>query len=103
MHEILTYLKDVQAQCYNIGTALHLKQDTLETIKQKSADHAEALTKIVNEWLRRNYNFERFGEPTWKALSEAVGDPIGGANTALALKIKESHQENSSGMYTLIH
>ncbi len=91
LYDILSYLKDVQAQCYKIGTALRLKQDILDTIKQESADHTEALTKIITNWLRKNYNFEKFGEPTWNSLVEAVESPIGGGNTALAMKIAEDH------------
>ncbi len=89
--DILSYLKNDQAQCYKIGTALHLKQDTLNTIRRESADHTEALTKIVTNWLLKNYNFKKFGVPTWNSLVEAVESPIGGNNTTLAMKIAQDH------------
>ena len=40
----------------------------------------------------RNYNVERFGEPTWQRLVEAVGHPAGGANMALARDIARRHR-----------
>ncbi len=89
--DVLSYLEDVQAQCYKIGTALRLKQDTLDAIRQESTDHAEALTKIITNWLWKNYNFEKFGEPTWNSLAEAVERSTGGNNTALAMKIAADH------------
>ena len=72
-----------------------MKQDDLDTVKRENADSAEALTKIISNWLRKNYNFERFGEPTWKALVEAVASPLGGNNTALAIEIATSHPKSS--------
>ena len=34
---------------------------------------------------------ERFGEPTWRRLVEAVEDEVGGNNSALAQKIARQH------------
>ena len=34
---------------------------------------------------------ERFGKPTWRRLVEAVKDPVGGNNHALAQKIAAEH------------
>ena len=34
---------------------------------------------------------KRFGKPTWRRLVEAVEDPVGGNNYALALKIAADH------------
>ena len=34
---------------------------------------------------------ERFGKPTWRKLVEAMKNPVGGYNCALAQKIAEEH------------
>ena len=47
---------------------------------------------MVTEWLKRNYNVRRFGEPTWQKLVEVVGHPAGGANKALARDIARRHK-----------
>ena len=47
---------------------------------------------MATEWLKRNYKVEKFGEPTWQRLVEAVGNQAGGANMALAKKIARRHK-----------
>ena len=90
-HEIIELLKDEEACCYKIGTWLKFTPNQLDAIKAGSADHADAMGKIVCSWLRGNYDTEMFGPPTWKMLVEAVRAPTGGNNTALAKKIAKAH------------
>ena len=93
-------LFDVQKELYpvstkwrSIGIALRLKPNTLELIQaENSGDPSACLASVVMEWLRRNYNVERFGEPTWQQLVEAVDHPAGGANMALARNIARRHK-----------
>ena len=47
---------------------------------------------MVTEWLKKNYNVEKYGEPTWQRLVEVVVHPTGGANTALARDIARKHK-----------
>ena len=53
---------------------------------------------MLTQWLKRNYNVKKFGEPSWQRLVEAVGDPAGGTNPALANQIAEKHRvEQTTG------
>ena len=70
-----------------IGTQLHLRQSTIETIKSEHLDPAESMKKVVYNYLKKNYNVERFGLPTWKKIVEAVEKPAGGGNVAQAERI----------------
>ena len=88
---MIGYIKDLKANYYTVGTSLKLKLNTVEGIKKEKLDQAEALLRIINEWLSKNYNWKKFGKPTWKALVEAVASPMGGNNTDLALKIARDH------------
>ena len=90
--EILDDLTDVRADCYLIGTQLKLKASTIKLIRAESLNHTEATERIITEWLRRNYNVERFGPPMWKALVEAVAHPGGGNHVALAMEIASRHK-----------
>ena len=63
--------------------------NTIETANHH--DPTACLTSMVTQWLNKNYNVEKFGEPTWRWLVEAVGDPAGGANMAIASNIARSH------------
>ena len=59
---------------------------------EKSGDLAACLESMVTDWLEKNYNWGKFGEPTWQMLAKAVGHPAGGAYMALAEKIAKTHK-----------
>ena len=52
------------------------------------------MSEVLKNWLRRNYNVERFGEPTWRAVVEVVAHSAAGDNCALALSIARKHTGN---------
>ena len=89
-HEIIKLLKDVQARCYSIGTWLKLTPSQLEAIRKESPDYATGMEKVISNWLKRNYNTDMHGPPTWEMLVEAVRAPTGGNNKALAEKIAKA-------------
>ena len=92
--DILDELKSIQEQCFNIGTRLKLKPNIIEGIRKDKLDHAESLSKVVDNWLiKKNYKVERFGEPCWKTLVEAVENSGGGNHKALAIEIAKRHQQ----------
>ena len=51
----------------------------------------KCLQAIVVKWLRKVYDYQKFGYPTWRMLVEAVGDPAGGNNVTLAETIAKKH------------
>ena len=86
-------LNPVSAKWKSIGIALRLTPNTLDGIQAKnSGDPSTCLTSMLTEWLNRNYNVERFGDPTWQRLAKAVGDPAGGENMALARDMASRHK-----------
>ena len=90
--DVQSELIPLAASWKSIGFALRLKPDALETIeKQHCGDPTACLTSMVTEWLKRNYNVKKFGEPTWQKLAKAVGDAAGGANKALSKRIAKKH------------
>ena len=58
----------------------------------------DCLRAVVVKWLQKGYDFEQYGPPTWRMLVEAVGDPAGGNNNALAETIAKNHP----GMYSAV-
>ena len=89
--DILDELTDVLAECYKIGTRLGLKQSDLNVIKEGKHDLATAMERVIDYWLRQNYNVKKYGLPSWKSLVKAVQHRGGGNNAALARKIAERH------------
>ena len=93
LFDVKSELIPVSANWKDIGIALRLSPDTLDRIQAgSSGDPITCLTSVVTEWLRRNYNVKKFGEPTWQRLVEVVGHPAGGANKALARDIAKKHK-----------
>ena len=101
LFDVQSGLNPVSAQWRSIGTALRLKPDILDGIQAtNTSDPRHCLGSVVTEWLKKNYNVKRFGEPTWQWLVKAVGDPAGGADMGLAKKIARRHKARgmSSGL-----
>lgn len=93
LFDVKRELISVAGNWKQIGIALRLKRTQLEHIQTVNDDDPNAcLTSVVIEWLNRKYNVKRFGEPTWRWLVEALGDPAGGANKALARNIARRHK-----------
>ena len=96
LFDVQSELIPVAANWRNIGIALRLKVDVLESIETRfNGDPHVCLSHMVTEWLKRNFDVMRFGEPTWQKLVKAVGHPAGGANTALAREIATKHKDES--------
>jgi hypothetical protein len=91
LRDVLDELKDVTALCYQIGTRLGLKACDLDLIRAHKFTYVEAMERIILYWLWRNYNVDKFGVPTWKALVEAVAHPGGGNHKGLADEIAQRH------------
>ena len=90
MDEVLT----IKSMYFALGRSLRLKNDDLEAICEKypSESTAErALDKVLLLWLKKQYNVERFGPPTWRMLVEAVNKKGGGNNHELAKQIASNH------------
>ena len=93
LFDVQSELISSAAKWRSIGNALRLKPDSLANIEAgNSSDPPACLASMVTEWLKRNYNVGKFGEPTWQMLVQAVGHLAGGANIALARKIARRHK-----------
>jgi len=88
LFDVQKELYQVTAKWQSIGIALRLDPNILNCIQARNnAEPQACLSSVLTEWLKRNYNVKRFGEPTWQWLVDAVGDPAGGAHMALARDI----------------
>ena len=93
--EILHILGTSETKWREIGVALGLGENVLDRIEHENHNLMSCLSKMVTEWLKKNYNAERFGEPTWEKLAEVVRSKVGGNNSALAQDIARKHGNNS--------
>ena len=77
-------LVSVVARWKDIGLALRLDLSELDEIESDNTQSSDCLTRVLTLWLKKAYNTERFGEPSWELLARAVVDPAGGNNPTLA-------------------
>ena len=93
MFDVKSAVLPIAAKWKDVGIALRLRPSDLDGIETTHSTSPErCLTEMLMLWLRRNYNVEKFGEPTWQQLVEAVMAPAGGANPALANCITEKYK-----------
>lgn len=83
-----------------IGRGLRIDCGRLENIQaENNGNCVECLSAVLTCWLRRNYDVERFGEPTWQAVVKVVAHFAAGNNCALAMSIAENHSGNRQGYW----
>ena len=75
------------AKWHDLGLRLGLSPQHLEVIDSDGKETDDKLKKVLLEWLKRNYDTDKHGLPSWSALVNAV-EPT---DHALALTIKRNH------------
>ena len=93
--EEIVLLKSVY---YRLGQSLRLDIDALKDIRDAYPNDEEALEEVILLWLKKKYNVEKYGHPTWRMLVEAVDRKRGGNNHELAKKIASKHPSGSSSL-----
>ena len=48
------------------------------------------------EWLKKNYNTDRHGRPSWRRACEAAASPAGGGDKKLAAAVAAQHPQVTS-------
>ena len=93
--DILAEMMPVAGNWKTVGRSLRIDSGHLNIIQEtNSGKPKECLSETLTCWLNRNYNVERFGEPTWRAVVRVVAHPAAGDNCALALSIAGKHSGN---------
>ena len=87
MFDVKVKVLPVAARWRDIGLALGISDSKLETIEANKSDVRDRVTDMLRLWLNRAYNVEKYGEPSWQSLREAVRSPAGGDSPATADKI----------------
>ena len=75
-----------------IAVSLRLPPHLTRVItKQYSNNPNDCLLAVVEEWLKGVHSVQEHGHPSWRGLVQAVANPAGGANPALARSIAAKH------------
>ncbi len=73
---VLTELREVRADWYDIGLALNLTPGDLDAIKGPYKDPKECLRETIKEW------FNTSPDPSWVVLVQALRSPIVGRESS---------------------
>ena len=81
---------------------LALRVPDADTIGNKWRDDPkDCLREILKQWLKKCYDTQKHGPPTWRKLVEAVANDNGGSNPALAETIARKYQCEYSRNYRI--
>ena len=79
-------MKSLAAKWERLAGRLHLSTDCIAIIGENNRGNVvKCLSLALEEWLDLNYNYVRYGKPSWKMLAESVR----GLNNSLYEKIVE--------------
>ena len=96
VHDVYEEVFTMAGSWRNIAISLRLSPSLIKLIASEcGSDPKYCLLTALEDWLKRMYNTEKYGNPSWRTLVKAVASPTGGANPALAQAIAEKH----SGKY----
>ena len=83
----------VSSKWYRFCISLGLRASRLDSIAKNNPNSTDdCLLDGLKDWVKKNYETEKHGHPTWRKLVEAVDNSSGGENHALALEIAEEHK-----------
>ena len=89
--DVVRALGSCKAEWEEVGLGLRLKPSKISEIKMSHpGDLSGCLRDTVQEWLKKNYNTEKYGDPSWRMIVKAVAD----FNQGVAKNIATKHPGN---------
>ncbi|XP_019858995.1 PREDICTED: uncharacterized protein LOC109587202 [Amphimedon queenslandica] len=93
-HDVYDKVRPLSAHWEQIAISLRLRIDTIKEIQaiNFSGKALSCLSKVLEHWLKKEYDYERYGVPCWRRVCVAVK---GGGDPALAEDIARTHLHSS--------
>ena len=84
-YDVYDKVKPLSARWKPIAISLRLRINTIDTIETNyRGDALSCLQKVLGCWLRKDYNYNKYGVPCWRMVCVAVNE---GGDPALADQI----------------
>jgi len=100
IHDVYAAVDNLCVRWSDLCCALKLPPAEEEGIAETyHGNPGRCLREILLKWLHKNYEFEKYGHPSWRFLVQAVGDPSGGNDCALAETIGKDHIGRLKGVH----
>ena len=89
--------KSLAAKWKELSISLGLSCDVINNIKG-SGDNYLCLGEALEHWIKRNYNTETFGRPSWRSLLKAVAE----IDKLLFNRLAEKHSQSGMCMCKVV-
>ena len=93
LFDVFSVLLPIAFRWERMGHAFKLRPHVIDTIKTNRIDVEGRLIDVLSKWLKKADNILS-EDPSWEVLVEAVTNPAGGDNPALAEQIKNMAKLN---------
>ena len=86
---VYSKVKAISASWKLFASSLCLSPNTINLIDANNRDCESCMSKALEYWLRKDYNYSVYGVPCWRMACVAVKE--GGGDTALVEEIAREH------------
>ena len=86
---VYSKVRSISASWKPFARSLWLSPNTINLIDANNRDCESCMSKALEYWLRKDYNYSVYGVPCWRMACVAVKE--GGGDTALAEEIAREH------------
>ena len=86
---VYSKVRSISANWKPFASSLCLSPNTINLIDANNRDCESCMSKALEYWLRKDYNYSVYGVPCWRMACVAVKE--GGGDTALAEEIAREH------------
>ena len=68
----MSALEPLESRWRDIGRKLGMLPSAIDSILADHSKSGPCLSEVIKHWLQQNYDTNKFGQPSWKKLAEAV-------------------------------
>ena len=92
MFDVISALTPLASKWRLVGIGLGLNSSRVDNIQDLChGKPKESIGEVVSDFLKKRYNTEKFGEPSWQSVVKVVAHPAAGDDKELAKKIARDH------------
>ena len=90
--DVISALTPLASKWRPVEIGLGLNSSRIDNIKALCRGKPkENIREVVSDFLKKRYNTEKFGEPSWQSVVRVVAHPAAGDDRELAAKIARDH------------
>ena len=104
IHDVCDAVHKLSGRWSDLCFGLKLSPSDEEAIRETCSGYPKKqLREVLKIWLRKKYNYQKYGHPSWQFLVRAIGDQSGADDCALAETIGKKHLGMLKGVLGIIN